>query len=163
MRKGASGIKTVIILLLLAALTIFGIYKLTQTDMFNPNREYILREASEASITDFQKSCLIYTEKMLEENEKDLKDAPIYYRGKIDDIKESPFGDSEVLIRVIGSKYEVGDNTRVLVKISDAAYLRANEGDTVDVYGKFSSLDKKESKTIINVAGVRIIEAQTDY
>lgn len=159
MHKGTSGIKTCIFFVLLSIALIFGIYKLTTTDLFSMNRSVVVKEAAEASIVDFQKSCLIYTEQELRDGDKELKDKPIYYYGTIKNIEESPFGDSTVTIVVGGNKYKMGENTRVQVKIADSAYLRANEGDKVEVFGKFDTVKDSGAKTIIKVDGVRIIKA----
>ena len=158
MHKGTSGIKTCILLFLMAAALIFGLYKLTTTDLFSTNNDYVVKEAAEASILDFQRSCKIYTEADLKANMKELKGKPIFYYGVIKNIEESPFGDSTVTIFVTGDAYKVGENTRVQVKMTDGKYLRANKGDTVEVYGKFNSVKTSDSKVAIKVDGVRIIK-----
>lgn len=156
MRKGTSGIKTALLFLILAILLVWGLYRLTETNIFEIDKEYVAELAGKASITDFKKSCKIYGLDYLEANQDETKGKPIYYKGKIIDIKTSAFGDSQVLLNVVGDKYKLEEDTLVIVKVTDEKYLRANKGDKVEVFGKFNSVtDNKGTKTI-NVDGVRV-------
>lgn len=156
MRKRTSGIKTAVIILLLAIGLVYGIYRLTDTHIFEISREDIIQLAGKASITDFKKSCKIYDSTYLTEHEDDVKGKPIYYRGKILDIKTSAFGDSQVMLYVVEDSYKIDKDTNVIIKMADDKYLRANKGDYVQVYGRFNSVKNNDTKKTIYIDGVRI-------
>lgn len=163
MRKGTSGIKTLIILILLFAAILYGIYQLTNTSIFGADensKDYIVELASDASITDFKKSCKVYSTKYIKENAKEMKGTPIYYRGKILDIEKTAFGECKILLKVTGSKYEVDSNTSVIITFSDEKYVKAHKGDIVNTYSKFKSIKVKDGKTKIQLDGVRVTEVE---
>lgn len=146
--------------MMLAIMLVWGLYKLTDTHIFEVSREYVVELAGKASITDFKKSCKIYGLDYLEANQDETKGKPIYYKGKIADIKTSAFGDSQVLLSVVGDKYKLEEGTLIIVKVTDEKYLRANKGDKVEVFGKFNSVTNNKGSKTINVDGVRVTLAE---
>lgn len=158
MRKGSSGLKTFLILFILAVGTLYGIYRLTETNVFIVTKEFIAEEAAKVSITRFKNTCKVYNKDELINKQKELTDKPIYYTGSIENIEKSPFGSSEVIVRVYNEQYGLDNNSKLKISIKEDKYLRANKGDAVEVYGKFKSIKVKNEETVVNIDGVRVIK-----
>ena len=78
-----------------------------QTNMFDTNGEFILSEANKVTVSEFEKECKYYGYINVVENQKEFKDAKIYYIGTLEDIKYGTFGGCTALLKVTIPKDEL--------------------------------------------------------
>lgn len=170
-RRGSSGAITLLILLLILLIIGGFIYNLIQTDYFDTEGNYVVTEASKASIAQFKNECKYYGYINVVENQEKLKDKPIRYTGTIEEIKSNTFIGYRVRVKVKIPDEELDKIDKestphsstgstyykyIIVKMSEEKYIQAVEGNKANVYGYLDSIDRKDSNCMIRVKGTRI-------
>lgn len=174
-RKGGSGIKVIIVLIIIFGLIIFGVYKVTQSKLFDDSNKYLLEDAARVSTVEFEKEAKRYNYKDMIENPESFKDKKMVYIGKIENIEENKMtGTSEVEIKVtlseddlkeLGSEKEKYPHTnsgsyyygKIRMHIPKDLTLKYYIGDRVMAYGTFNKVDlKSEDYPVMELEAVAI-------